>query len=323
MSMTTECPPEAQAHEGPSEVQAELVSSIALLPPMELRGGRPTTSDPAPSPPAGLSPRARKARQMITMIAVGFAAVWTWPPLGTLAFLGLALAVPVLAIAAALGFLIDAHRLLRGNAKDASEGLHYAACTGLCIIGAVAFMPNISMSPVMLDLNGRGAIGTTGTSTAKVRMDRPSGRTVNFDLAGSGHAGPIEWSNGDGAGFLVNDRDGGATQAARTNGRIDGSRLFGDQGGQFASGYDKLALLDTNHDGQLTGGELAGLTVWVDNGDALVQPGELQSLAALGITEIDVSHHAESNARGESLDRAGFTQNGERKLSEDVWFASR
>lgn len=50
--------------------------------------------------------------------------------------------------------------------------------------------------------------------------------------------------------------------AALRNGKdINGKRLFGDQGGAFANGYDKLATLNANRDGKLTGKELEGLKV--------------------------------------------------------------
>jgi hypothetical protein len=146
---------------------------------------------------------------------------------------------------------------------------------------------------------------------------------VAFDLAATGTPQQVEWSNGDGAAFLVDDRDGGATAAARGAGVIDGTRLFGDEGGRWASGYDKLATRDADRDGQLAGAELRGLAAWVDDGDARVQAGELKPLAALGITAIATTHHAERNARGEALDRSWFVQHGRRKMTEDVWFARR
>jgi hypothetical protein len=178
-------------------------------------------------------------------------------------------------------------------------------------------------SPVMLDLNGDGKLGTTGVSTAKNRVDNAVGKTVSFDIDGDGAKDQVEWMDGKGDGMLVDDRDGGATAAAAGNGQIDGKRLFGDEGGKFNNGYEKMAKLDANGDGKLTGAELEGLKVWVDNGDASVGQGELKSLKALGVTEISVKMQTTQNARGEDLMQSSFTQNGQQKLTEDVWFAKK
>jgi hypothetical protein len=178
-------------------------------------------------------------------------------------------------------------------------------------------------SPVMLDLNGDGKLGTTGVSTAKERVDGQVGKTVNFDIDGDGKKDKIEWMDGQGDGMLVDDRDGGASRAAASDGEIDGTRLYGDQGGKFDNGYTKLAQHDANQDGKLTGDELQGLKTWVDDGDAKVEAGELKTLEELGITEISVEMNLEKNARGEDLMRSSFVQNGENKVTEDVWFAKR
>ncbi|MNK32082.1 hypothetical protein D3C87_505340 [compost metagenome] len=180
-----------------------------------------------------------------------------------------------------------------------------------------------AVSPIMLDLNGDGKLGTTGVSTAKERIDDQVGRTVSFDIDGDGIKDEIEWMSGDGDGMLVDDRDGGATGAMLTDGEIDGKRLFGDQGGKYANGYEKLKALDKDGDGKISGAELDGLKVWIDDGDAKLEKGELKTLRELGITEISVVMKLEANARGEDLMRSSFVQNGQSKVTEDVWFASK
>jgi hypothetical protein len=180
-----------------------------------------------------------------------------------------------------------------------------------------------AVSPIMLDLTGDGKLGTTGVSTAKERIDDQVGRTVSFDIDGDGLKDEIEWMLGDGDGMLVDDRDGGATGAMLTDGEIDGKRLFGDQGGKYANGYEKLKALDKDGDGKLTGEELDGLKVWIDDGDAKLEGGELKTLRELGITEISVVMKLEANARGEDLMRSSFVRNGETHVTEDVWFASK
>lgn len=178
-------------------------------------------------------------------------------------------------------------------------------------------------SPVMLDLNHDGKLGTTGVSTASKRVDNVVGKTVDFDIDADGDLDKIEWMDGKGDGMLVDDRDGGATAAASGNGMIDGSRLYGDQGGKYDNGYTKLARHDANADGKLTGEELAGLKTWVDDGDARVEDGELKTLAELGVTEISVNMELQKNARNEDLMRSTFVQNGETHATEDVWFAGK
>ena len=156
-------------------------------------------------------------------------------------------------------------------------------------------------SPIAFDLNGDGEIGVTGNSTAEIRIDDTIGNTVLFDMDADGTLDVIEWLSGDGDALLVDNRDGQALYD------MDGDRLFGDLGG-FDHGYDKLALLDTNFDGTLTGEELNGLSLWVDNGDACVKASELFTVQELGFTAISVEAHYELNGNEEILVRAEATQ---------------
>ena len=174
----------------------------------------------------------------------------------------------------------------------------------------------VVISPVALDLNSDGKIGTTGSSTAKDRVSNNVGNTVNFDLDGNGTLDNTEWMSGDGDGLLVDTRKIGM------NNTIDGNALFGDMGGQFANGYDKLSQHDANSDGKLKGTELDDLAIWIDNGDAQLQDGELRSLTDLGITEINTQKQDVLNNRGETLMQSNAaTNNGGSFLTEDVWFA--
>lgn len=150
-------------------------------------------------------------------------------------------------------------------------------------------------SPIALDLNGDGRIGVTGPSSARERMDGDIGETVFFDLDADGTLERIEWLSGDGDGFLVDNRDGLAAA------EMDGTRLFGDQTGAYAHGYEKLSEWDGNADGTLTGAELDGLQIWVDDGDALVEAGELESLLEHGVLSISVSDRTVFNSEDEAL----------------------
>lgn len=193
-------------------------------------------------------------------------------------------------------------------------------------------------SPIAFDLNHDGKIGVTGKSSAKVRDYKNAfvaEGSVVFDLLGKGKPGRYEWLNGDGDGFLVDDRDGKVTKAAKGDGVITGLQLFGNAGG-YANGFHKLAvnfdreakLASTSNKlpagfGVLKGDELKGLKIWIDyNRDAKVQMNELKTLEELGITEIGSDFRMVKNKDGELLMQSHyFVQNGQKYLSEDVWFA--
>lgn len=171
-------------------------------------------------------------------------------------------------------------------------------------------------SPVAFDLNNDGKIGTTGETTAQNRLENTKlGSTVQFDIDGDGNKDTIEWMKGDGDALLVN------TAKIGPDNQIDGNALFGDQGGKFANGYEKLKLHDTNNDGKISGDELKNLAAWVDNGDAKLESSELRTLDQLGIKEISVEKQDVQNERGESLMRStAQTTAGETIMTEDVWF---
>ena len=173
------------------------------------------------------------------------------------------------------------------------------------------------ISPIALDLNGDGQIGVTGeTSSYQKDIDAELGRTVEFDIDADGEIDTIEWFDGSGDGILVDTSKIGA------DGSIDGSALFGDQGGKYANGYVKLQNLDANGDGQIKDAEAANLAVWIDNGDAILQAEELVSLADAGIasvsTELDIAYDSEGR---ELLQSTATDIDGNVILTEDVWFA--
>ncbi len=178
--------------------------------------------------------------------------------------------------------------------------------------------PPPSGDPIALDLNHDGKIGTTGKSTAKDH--KVENASVAFDLDGDGRRDKTEWMNGDGDGLLVDDHDGEMSRVAAYRGDVDVKRLFGDEGGRFANGYEKLAGFDTNKDGKISGGELDALKVWIDDGDSRLEEGELKTLGELGITELSVRMDLVQNQQGETLMRSTFQQNGQTHMTEDVWF---
>ena len=80
---------------------------------------------------------------------------------------------------------------------------------------------------------------------------------------------------------------------------VDGRNLFGTWtfGRHWNSGYEALASLDADGSGALTGGELAGIKLWVDHdANGVTDVGEIVELSAYGVTEISTrSSGAESN----------------------------
>lgn len=178
---------------------------------------------------------------------------------------------------------------------------------------------NTLVSPIAFDLNNDGIIGVTGeTSSINKNLNAVLGRTVNFDINNDGVKDQIEWFDGNGDGILVDNRDNMAAVD------MNGSRLFGDESGKYSNGYDKLATFDTNKDNILSQEELDGLSIWIDDGDAKVEKGELKSLKELGIESISTQMNEVTNNEGKTFMQSIATKDdGSTILSEDVWFQEK
>jgi tetratricopeptide (TPR) repeat protein len=118
----------------------------------------------------------------------------------------------------------------------------------------------------------------------------PGGR-VRFDADGTGLKQTWTWITPD-AGWLVYDPHNtrNITSALQMFGSVT-FWMFWD------NGYQAMAALDDNFDGQLTGKELDGLALWHDgNSNGVCEPGEVKPLADWGIValscrcEIDTHH---------------------------------
>ena len=64
----------------------------------------------------------------------------------------------------------------------------------------------------------------------------------------------------------------------------------------YANGYEKMKTFDKDNDGVLNQTELKPLNMWVDDGDALTEAGELKTLAEMGIVEVRIPKDGETMA---------------------------
>ena len=184
------------------------------------------------------------------------------------------------------------------------------------VFANASIFTNTLSSPIAFDLNNDGLIGVTGeTSSINKDLNAKIGQTVSFDIDGDGIKDKTEWFDGKGDGILIDNRDGKASFD------MNASRLFGDEGGKYANGYEKLSTLDTNNDGKLSSKELEGLNIWIDDGDAKVEEGELKTLEELGIKSIFTQMNEVKDEEGR-VHMQSFIEktDGSTLLSEDVWF---
>ncbi|MBM3981590.1 MAG: tetratricopeptide repeat protein [Planctomycetes bacterium] len=138
---------------------------------------------------------------------------------------------------------------------------------------------------------------------------------VAFDADGSGLKREWTWINPKAA-WLVHD--------PKRTGKVDSAlQLFG--GVTFwlfwETGYDALAALDDNGDGQLTGTELDGLALWHDaNGNGVCDAGEVKPLAAHGVTALACKFERDrSHPDGIAFAKAGVTfANGRTRPTFDL-----
>ncbi|HYV35591.1 MAG TPA: tetratricopeptide repeat protein [Gemmataceae bacterium] len=135
------------------------------------------------------------------------------------------------------------------------------------------------LSPVVIPLREGLTAYDMVDSKAKVR----------FDVDGMNSKSEWTWFTKD-AGILVYDPKGKRQITS-------GIQLFGNVTFWmfWQNGYEALRALDDNGDGVLSGKELDGIAVWIDaNGDGACQPGEIKTLAELGIVTIscryDIDH---------------------------------
>ncbi len=125
--------------------------------------------------------------------------------------------------------------------------------------------------------------------------------SVAFDADGTGLKKNWTWIRPE-AGWLVHDphRTGRITSGLQFFGGVS-FWLFWDHG------YQALAALDDNSDGQLAGPELAGLAIWQDrNRNGRCEPGEVRPVDAWGIVAISCQHERDAT----HVDRIEYSPQG-------------
>ena len=165
-------------------------------------------------------------------------------------------------------------------------------------------------SPLTFDLNGNGKVDTTGVGK-------------KFDINGDGKVDNSAWA-GKGDGVLAFDKDGDGKFGE------DGTELFGNNTGKansFKNGFEALSAFaekklgkEAIADGKLDKRELAAL----DKDLRMKVDGQDKRLSELGIDSINLRYEEagrNADANGNEHRQTGaFTQNGEAKQVNDVWF---
>jgi hypothetical protein len=137
---------------------------------------------------------------------------------------------------------------------------------------------------------------------------------VPFDADGSGERGNWSWITQDAA-WLVFDQkgDGQVTSGLQLFGSVTFWLFWND-------GYEALATLDDNADGQLSGAELQHLALWRDaNGNGISEPGELTSLDKAGITALSCRRQSHDSPHCKAFSPEGMTlRNGTTRPTYDL-----
>jgi tetratricopeptide (TPR) repeat protein len=141
---------------------------------------------------------------------------------------------------------------------------------------------------------------------------------VVFDADGSGLHRMWTWIGGD-AGWLVYDRSGrGEIRSAL---QMFGSVTFWLF---WKNGYDALAAIDDDADGELTGAELHHLAIWRDrNANGISERGEVRPVRDYGITALSCAFEPGDGVRFAAISPAGARlRNGRTRPTYDVLLRS-
>lgn len=171
--------------------------------------------------------------------------------------------------------------------------------------------------PLAIDLNGNGRIDVGGISTtsAQVYSMLTLPRFVEFDLLAIGEPQRIDWIQPGTDGFLLDLRRGVPPED------LDGSWLFANDTG--FNGFEKLQEFDLDGNGSVEGDELKAIGIWMDDGDARLQPNELRSLEEYDLASLStLAETTPGKYGGDRLTSSAQTSEGTSIYVEDVWFLS-
>ena len=133
------------------------------------------------------------------------------------------------------------------------DGTASSSATGWQLVEIREKWGGKSASPIMLDLDGSGTPDVqNGEWRPHAEQGDLGGHKVMFDLDGDGRKELTEWTGGkDGLLLKLSPEQIAAYQKT---GRLEvsGRELYGDQGGKFADGYEKMRVLRCQPDGVLS-----------------------------------------------------------------------
>ncbi len=241
---------------------------------------------------------------------------------GALIMVGTAVGAVIAAICAFLR-----SRKERSRAVLAGAGLLLTAC-GMFVARAIIAPTYSDMSPVSLLM-----------TEEKISTDGPF---VPFPLDLSRPGGWYSWKASEEAPLIVYDphHRGDITSAAQ----LFGTWSFGgviEPGARqvslhtasrelrkpWRSGFEALAVLDTNSDGSLRGAELEPLALWFDRDrDAKSRPGEVRPLSTSGVVALHYKPDYTDAQTGDIYARCGYIRvlDGQESCGVSVdWFSKR
>lgn len=144
---------------------------------------------------------------------------------------------------------------------------------------------------------------------------------VDFPVVPNSKKGTwFSWRGSANFPLLVHDPEGkGVIKDAR---QLFGNFTFGKA---WKNGFLALASLDANKDGKLSGPELKDISLWFDgNHDAVVQDGEMKSLAAMGVETLFTGTVEDNGGSGDLTLARGFERRVDGALTTGKsvdWFA--
>ena len=154
-------------------------------------------------------------------------------------------------------------------------------------------------SPIAFDLDNSGDV-------ERIHSDQG----FQVDITGDGNINHLRDWFAPTEGILI---DATALNDQFEDDVISGNHLLGDQGGQYADGFDKLDTYDIDRNGWIEGSELNGLGLWIDrNSNLIIDDGEDYTFADWGIVKLNTDHT-------DYISYAVKTD-GSQVIMEDLWF---